>query len=188
MYTRCSVIGKLIGELTIDRHGQMNSRRQKIVEEANRNFGTLITGYYIFAVCAWFMIVVSPQTQEGITFPLGCWYPFDQTKPRWFELAYAHQAAGILFVGLVTQALDCVLIFLMQQLGMQLDLLKEEVLYLNEAVENATDGFSCQVETNEKIRHKLLVKAIDHHQDLIRFITFMIIICICIQVFILYIR
>lgn len=183
MIMRYPIICKLLADLSTDHQSQMNSRQQKIVNEAKKNFGTLVFGYYTCAFFFWLLTVVSPLAQNHTALPLGCWYPFDYTKPKWYELAYVQQTASIFFIAGVTLALDCVLIFLMQQTGIHLDLLKDEFLYLKEKVKEVAASCNGQEETNEsQIQDKLLIKAVHHHQALIRLTTLYIIYYILLKV------
>lgn len=172
IYMRYPTMCKLVKDLGVTNRDQISDRRRNIVKKARKGFGTLICGYYTCAFFFWLLTVISPLVQGGVALPLGCWYPFDHSKPGWYQLAFVQQTISIFIIAGVTLALDCVLIFLMQQTGTQLDLLRETFLHLGEEVGRIAGDFVGQQDIDEnKIRDRLLEKAIHHHQDLIRFIT-----------------
>lgn len=168
MYTKSPAICKLIKELGVCHSEQINNRRQKIVKEATKSFGKLVFGYYACAFFAWFLMVLAPLAQGGEALPLVAWYPINQTKSGWYQAIYVQQAFCTFVVCAVTLSVDCVLVFLMQQMGMQLDLLREEFMYINEEVKKIANG-QCEECIENKMRNRLLAKAIVHHQNLIRY-------------------
>lgn len=164
---RHQTMRKLIEDLSTESADKINkSRQQKIKDKEMSNFGTVIYVFVGVILLAWLLAMASPSVQPGITLPLGAKYPFDAPEPGWYQLAYLEQAAFILTVAMVTLSLDFVLVFLMQQMCLQLDFLRDEFLHVNEDAEIVAR--EVQHEDVDTARQRLLAKAIVHHQDLIR--------------------
>lgn len=184
MYTKSPAICKLINELGARSSAKMNKRRQKIVKETAKSFGSLVLGYYACAFFTWLLMVLAPLAQGSEALPLVAWYPVNQTQNGWYQAIYVQQALCTFIVCAVTLSVDCVFVFAMQQICMQLDLLRDEFVYMDEEVEDIADSLDSDGKGEliaDKIRDTLLTRAIVHHQNLIRFINLCINLCIADQ-------
>lgn len=167
MFAKSSVIYNLTQGLYEDMHRYKNTRQRDIAIVAKKSFGLFLFFYTVFAFFGCSLILVAPVVHKLRVVPLGGWYPFDETRPGLYEIAYLQQVSAVYIISLVTIALDSVFITLMVQLCVQLDFLKDEILSIGEEAKRTTKGINGQRDYL-KAFSELIAKAIVHHQDIIK--------------------
>lgn len=167
MFAKSSAIYRLTQGLYQDMQRHKNTRQQKIANKAKKTFGLFLFSY---TVCAFFgcsFILVAPIVHGLRVLPIGGWYPFEETEPGFYELAYLQQVMAVYVISLVTIALDSVFITLMVQLCVQLNFLKDEILNIGEEAMKTVQAINFQ-RGCLKAYCKLIAKVIVHHQGIIR--------------------
>ncbi|RZB40951.1 7tm 6 domain containing protein [Asbolus verrucosus] len=135
---------------------QPKTLKQKNFLQSNLNYFWKITycGLWISSNIVLFLWSIIPilNNSEERRLPVSVWYPFDPIIDPFYQITYLYQILSIYFVALVTLNIDALITALMMCIGVQCDILCDDLRNLN-----STDF------------NKKLVDCIKHHKEILNF-------------------
>lgn len=141
---------------------QPRNHKQKILVEKRVNFWKRIylvfSGLGMTTMFFWAVFPILDGSVQEYRLPFLAWYPYKVTKSPFYEITYFYQIVCVFFIVIVNMNTDMLLVALMNFLGVQCDLLCDNL-------RNAHFSKNVSLE---------FLRCVRHHVNILRFVPILI--------------
>ncbi|XP_015838678.1 odorant receptor Or1 isoform X2 [Tribolium castaneum] len=133
------------------------NRQQVVMVQSRVNFWKKIyfmfTGMGVATMFFWALFPIMDGTVKEHRLPFLAWYPFSVNKSPFYEITYIYQIVSVFFIVIVNMNSDMLLVALMNILGVQCDLLCDNLK---------------NIQFRERINEEFL-RCVNHHMQILSY-------------------
>ncbi|RZC35895.1 uncharacterized protein BDFB_003881 [Asbolus verrucosus] len=152
-----------------------SDKQKKIIDDCNRTCRKISSIFLIFVTCAVTSWAIKPFFWKHYRLPVDVWLPFDATSsPHIYYPVYSFLVLGVAYAAFSSGAIDPLIAGLACQATGQLQVLKDNLQYLNDYVDEEISSkthLHCEERvTRSRIMYNKIKQCVDHHDAILNFV------------------